>query len=273
MTGTGSEVSSNETTFRMRRRTPGSFLLVPSSRDGRSVRCQGQLEGLAAQIFSVCPSICSITEQPIKIHYQWNPNNPADITLVDSATTKRVRIRPDLKSTTVTPDFLLDRFEGNSLLVEIKPSTRVGQPDVARKRRAAQLYAKVAGIQFLTLTEQDLLCEPLLTNTRLLRRYASFVPCERIVDVIENIVIREGIAMGEVINVASESRSVIWPHVIHMLSNGLLDFDACAKLLTDNSILFPQETYRWDPFESVWARNGLLTAVPTESSGRPAPNR
>jgi hypothetical protein len=36
-----------QSTFRLRRRTPGSFLLVPCPKQGRSIRCQGQLEAAA----------------------------------------------------------------------------------------------------------------------------------------------------------------------------------------------------------------------------------
>jgi hypothetical protein len=42
-------------TFHLRRRTPGSFLLVPFPQMGRSIRCQGQLEAAAVQILALCP--------------------------------------------------------------------------------------------------------------------------------------------------------------------------------------------------------------------------
>ena len=42
-----------QSTFGLRRRTPGSFLLVPCPKQGRSIRCQGQLEAAAATIFMV----------------------------------------------------------------------------------------------------------------------------------------------------------------------------------------------------------------------------
>ena len=44
-------------TFRLRRRTPGSFLLVPCPKQGRSIRCQGQLEAAAAVILVACPQV------------------------------------------------------------------------------------------------------------------------------------------------------------------------------------------------------------------------
>ena len=45
-------------TFHLRRRTPGSFLLVPCPRQGR----QGQLEGAAATILVACPAVAHIQE-------------------------------------------------------------------------------------------------------------------------------------------------------------------------------------------------------------------
>jgi hypothetical protein len=61
----------NLSTFRIRRRTPGSFLLVPSLRQGRSIRCQGQLEAAAAVILAACPKVVHIQEQPLAIWYEW----------------------------------------------------------------------------------------------------------------------------------------------------------------------------------------------------------
>ena len=46
-----------QSTFRLRRRTPGSFLLVPCPKQGRSIRCQGQLEAAAATILVSCPAV------------------------------------------------------------------------------------------------------------------------------------------------------------------------------------------------------------------------
>ena len=58
-------------TFRLRRRTPGSFLLVPCPKQGRSIRCQGQLEGAAAVTLVACPQVLHIQEQPLAIWYTW----------------------------------------------------------------------------------------------------------------------------------------------------------------------------------------------------------
>ena len=62
---------SDLSTFRLRRRTPGSFLLVPCQKQGRSIRCQGQLEAAAAVILVACPQVVHIQEQPLAIWYAW----------------------------------------------------------------------------------------------------------------------------------------------------------------------------------------------------------
>jgi hypothetical protein len=54
-------------TFQLRRKTRGSFLLVPCPRLGRSIRCQGQLQAAAATILGACPSVVSLRE-PLARH-------------------------------------------------------------------------------------------------------------------------------------------------------------------------------------------------------------
>ena len=56
-------------TFRFRKRTLGTFVLVPFVRQGRSIRCQGQLEAAAAQVLTSCPLVADIIEQPLAIWY------------------------------------------------------------------------------------------------------------------------------------------------------------------------------------------------------------
>ena len=74
-------------TFRLRRRTPGTFVLVPAPRLGRSIRCQGQLEAATAQILAACPKVRNIQEQPLAIWYAWCQATN-DITILDGPPTK-----------------------------------------------------------------------------------------------------------------------------------------------------------------------------------------
>lgn len=66
-----SQPTLSPSTFHLRRRTPGSFVLVPFERQGRSIRCQGQLEAAAAVVLANCPLVRSIREQPLSIRYAW----------------------------------------------------------------------------------------------------------------------------------------------------------------------------------------------------------
>ena len=59
-------------TYRLRRRTPGSFVLVSCPQIGRALKCQGQLEAAAAVILAGCPELQSVREQPAKIWYLWH---------------------------------------------------------------------------------------------------------------------------------------------------------------------------------------------------------
>lgn len=71
-------------TFRLRRRTPGSFVLVPFPKGGRSIRCQGQLEAAAAVILANCPLAETIQEQPLQIWYAWRETESVlEIRLLD----------------------------------------------------------------------------------------------------------------------------------------------------------------------------------------------
>ena len=111
-------------TFRLRRRTPGSFVLVPFAKGGRSIRCQGQLEAAAAVILANCPLVEGIQEQPIKIHYSWQSNtDPTDIQLLTAP------LSPALKKTIrcsyIVPDFLVTMTDGRKHLIEIKPSSKL----------------------------------------------------------------------------------------------------------------------------------------------------
>jgi hypothetical protein len=56
-------------TFKLRRRTPGPFILVPCPREGRSIRCQGHLEADVALVLAACPRVIRLREQPEKVWY------------------------------------------------------------------------------------------------------------------------------------------------------------------------------------------------------------
>ena len=116
-------------TFHLRRRTPGSFLLVPCPRQGRSIRCQGQLEGAAATILVACPLVAHIQEQPLTIWYQWREQgNTLHIQLLEAAPDVRPRKEANAGCSYIVPDFLVEMTSGQKRLVEVKPSDRLAKP-------------------------------------------------------------------------------------------------------------------------------------------------
>ena len=82
----------NVSTFRLRRRTPGSFLLVPCPKQDRAIRCQGQLEGAAATILAACPQVARIHVQYLegRLQFQGEPS-PTTTKPRSPAKTKRLR--------------------------------------------------------------------------------------------------------------------------------------------------------------------------------------
>ena len=117
-------------TFRLRRQTPGSFLLVPCPKQGRSIRCQGQLEGAAAVILVACPQVAHIQEQPLRIWYAWRgAEGPVDIQLLEGPPASPRKREKDAGTSYIVPDFLVEMADGRKRLVEVKPSSRLDSAD------------------------------------------------------------------------------------------------------------------------------------------------
>ena len=159
-------------TFHLRRRTPGSFLLVPCQRQGRSIRCQGQLEGAAAAILVACPAVTHIQEQPLTIWYQWlNRATPCTSSCSKPRRTSRPRKEANAGCSYIVPDFLVEMTSGQKRLVEVKPSDRLAKPLAQRKLSVARQYAATEGWAFHLVTEKELVQGPLLSNVQLVSRY------------------------------------------------------------------------------------------------------
>ena len=110
----------NVSTFRLRRRTPGSFLLVPCPKQDRAIRCQGQLEGAAATILAACPQVARIREQPCSVWYSWDTDKQGlQIDLLDRIPQRRPR-NTELSGTShIVPDFLVELTDGRSMRANI----------------------------------------------------------------------------------------------------------------------------------------------------------
>ncbi|MHC4880781.1 MAG: TnsA endonuclease N-terminal domain-containing protein [Planctomycetota bacterium] len=249
-------------TFRLRRRTPGSFLLVPSVREGRAIRCQGQLEGRVALILSACPAVTSLREQPFPIWYEWDTVTNTVLQVFCRAPEKRRKNGRRRISYTV-PDFLVTTLNGTHL-IEVKPSHRVPRPETSRKLSAARIHAAASGFQFHVLTEHHVACEPILSNVRVLGRYARLQPDESLVSLIVDELPRDGLQERTLLDRLGEfPETGIRQHVCHLLAAHRISADLMNQPLTSNIPLYPKGVLTWDPFESVWAPNGS----PTDGSG------
>jgi len=54
------------------------------------------------------------------------------------------------------PDFLVQRTDGQQLLVEIKPKRKLDQAKVQKKLKAAALWCKAHGVTLVVMTEREL---------------------------------------------------------------------------------------------------------------------
>jgi hypothetical protein len=258
----------NLSTFRLRRRTPGSFILVPAPQQGRSIRCQGQLEAAAAVILIACPRVIHIQEQPLAIWYAWRgTDDPIEIQLLDGPPPSPRKREKDAGASYIVPDFLVEMADGAKRLVEIKPSHRLNRPIVQRKLAVGRLFAAQEGWTFHLVTEKDLLQGPLLNNVRLLNRYRQGRMDPTVLEQLALQVPPGGIDLSALVSGHDPTiGGYLRMHVFHLLAAGRLSFDPLKQSLDDQTLIFPGGVVSWDPFDSLWAPSGCSTDKPTGSS-------
>ena len=249
-------------TFRLRRRTPGTFVLVPCERLGRSIRCQGQLEAAAAQILVAAPAVKTLLEQPLRIDYAWREQPPA-IRLL-AAPPARCGQRTE-RCSFIVPDFLVELASGKKWLVEVKPSARLSDPLVARKLAVGRLFAESRGWNYRVLTEQQLFRGPVLRNVQLLARFGHWQGSSDLLATIEARVRESPATIARLLLEAANHQpaSTLLAALFHLLATGRLDADLLAAPLTDQTLVYLGGTFSWDPFDSVWAPDGSSTDGPS----------
>lgn len=246
-------------TFHLRRRTPGSFLLVPCPQIGRAIRCQGQLEAAAATILVSCPLVTSIQEQPLQIWYVWRETSSGpQIRLLEKPPQRR-RIG-DSRVSYVVPDFLV-RMENRPVrLMEVKPSSQLNRPIVIRKLAVARAYAHQHGWEYYVLTERELLNGPLLRNLRLLARYRQTEVDQELANQLIEFVTNNRISAASLEEFLRTVGGIETPQLrltlFHLLAVGRLDCNPAAGPISDSTTLFPGGTHPWDPFDLVWGHSG-----------------
>lgn len=257
-------------TFKLRRRTPGTFVLVPFTKQGRSIRCQGQLEAATAQILAGCPLVREIQEQPLAIWYAWSEETGVIIHL-DGPPTKA--FRKANRCSYIVPDFLVTMQNGARRLIEVKPSAKLGRPLVERKMSVARLYAERQGWTFYIVTERDLFSMPLLANVRLLNRFRQLQAEPQHVNRIETIIAREPRSLGELLRCISTEADMpfVKATVLHLISVERLAIDPRFNPITIDTQLYPGGACPWDPFDSVWGPSGFATNGCFASSANSVP--
>jgi hypothetical protein len=259
-------------TFSLRRRTPGSFLLVPCPRQGRSIRCQGQLEGAAATTLVACPQVLHIQEQPMAIWYAWQElEDHIEIELLDRPPVNRRRRRNGRQCSYIVPDFLVEMTNHRKRLVEVKPSDQRSKPKVQRKLAVAQQFAIQNDWTFHIVTEKELSTGHLLSNIRLLNRYRQACLDTDLLNRVESLVPPAGIEMATLLSTLDHDDSRNIQAVYHLLATGRLSFDPRAGPFDNETLIFPGGAISWDPFDSVWAPSGCSTDGPTVSSDNSRP--
>ncbi len=258
----------NLSTFRLRRRTPGSFLLVPCPKQGRSIRCQGQLEGAAAVILAACPQVAHIQEQPLRIWYAWRGAElNVEIQLLENAPPSPRKREKGSGISYIVSDFLVEMADGRKRLVEVKPSRRLDQPIAQRKLAVGRSFAAQEGWTFHVVTEKQLFQGPLLDNVRLLNRYRQGRMDHELLERFVLQVPDRGIELSGLLSDEDPAqRAYLRMHVFHLLANGRLTFDPYQRPLDDQTLILPGGVISWDPFDSLWAPSGSSTGGPGGSS-------
>lgn len=259
-------------TFRLRRRTPGSFVLVPFPKGGRSIRCQGQLEAAAAVILANCPLVAAIQEQPLQIRYAWRETaSGLEIRLLDQQ--NAARPSAPWRCSYIVPDFLVTMTDGRRHLVEVKPSSKLVRPDVQRKLSVACRYAEQQGWKFNVVTEVELRRGSLISNLRLLSRYRRLIAEPTVLAMAEESVTAGASTFGDILHQSSRSANHTDARtaLLHLIASGRLDVDLLSQPISENSVLYPGGSISWEPFDSVWGPSGSSTDGLSASSANLAP--
>jgi hypothetical protein len=163
------------------------------------------------------------------------------------------------------PDFLVTMLDGRLRLAEVKASARLKRPITQRKLAVARLFASRLGGTFYLVTEKELFCGPLVSNVRLLSRYAHTGADPALLEDLIRAVPPAGVSLfdlGQRVGndpLGPQFRTLVF----HLLATGRLSFDPRLRSLDDQTLLFPQGVISWDPFDSVWAPSGSSMGGPS----------
>jgi hypothetical protein len=113
----------------------------PSRKMGRSISWESLLERDGVLYLEMSPAVVRYEEQPANIYYEHEG-----------------QIRHYI------PDFEAVLSSGEIIHIEVKPSYKLVQPELARKYASIKKHYAEIGMRFLILTEKELQVEPFLSN-------------------------------------------------------------------------------------------------------------
>ncbi len=125
----------------------------PSRKNGRMVQHEGLLELDAIYLFETNHRIVRYREQPMTLHYP------------DGTRLRRY-----------TPDFELVLDNGEVVLVEVKPSRSLRNPEVRHKLDCVANHMQRIGYSFVILDEERIRHEPRLCSLRWMYHQAARIP-------------------------------------------------------------------------------------------------
>jgi hypothetical protein len=120
----------------------------PSRKMDRMIHWESQLERDAVLLFEFSGGVAAYREQPLRTHYTL-----------------------DGKTRRYTPDFEITFQTGEVLLIEVKPSAKVKEPEEARRLARVKEHFRSEGSSLRIITEIEIRQEQLLANLRALFRY------------------------------------------------------------------------------------------------------
>lgn len=113
----------------------------PSRKMGRMISWESTLERDAVLHLEMSPAVVRYEEQPANIYYE------------DGGEMRHY-----------IPDFEVHLSGGEILHIEVKPSRKLAQPDLARKYASIKRHYSEIGMGFRILTEKEIRVEPFLSN-------------------------------------------------------------------------------------------------------------
>jgi hypothetical protein len=134
------------------KKTIGKF---PSLKMGRMVKWESQIERDFLYLLEFDPDVLIFHEQPVEISFAYKT-----------------------KTGKYYPDFYVERHSSKEL-VEVKPSSKLRDPENKIKFLVGEEYCRERGWIFKVVTHEQIREESLLENIKLLNRYATVdVPAE-----------------------------------------------------------------------------------------------